>query len=233
MFSNELYWMKKYELRLWFHWSLFLRIQLTICQHWFRNWLGANQTRNHFLKLWWPKLLTHVYVTKPQWVMEYWGISKYVRLGIYKKINYGKYICSVFKIAIMCSQDYSSAKLVIVSWPFKMLTKYICVDYLKPKFQCKIFACHGKFNALLLFCDFWEIAVDSTYCVIQILITFTEYCPCSIIPPTILAKYSQLPVSCHNLDHQLCHSVAGLWWCLDLNQLGQFCTYARGVDSCN
>ena len=35
-FSNAFYWMKLYEFRLKFHWSLFLRVQLTISQHWFR-----------------------------------------------------------------------------------------------------------------------------------------------------------------------------------------------------
>ena len=35
-FSNVFSWMKMYEFRLRFHWSLFLRFQSTIFQHWFR-----------------------------------------------------------------------------------------------------------------------------------------------------------------------------------------------------
>ena len=35
-FSNGFSWMKMLEFRLRFHWSLFLRFQLTIIQHWFR-----------------------------------------------------------------------------------------------------------------------------------------------------------------------------------------------------
>ena len=35
-FSNAFSWMKMYEFRLRFYWSLFLRVQLTIFQHWFR-----------------------------------------------------------------------------------------------------------------------------------------------------------------------------------------------------
>ena len=35
-FSNAFSWMKIYEFWLRFHWSVFLRIQLTIFQHWFR-----------------------------------------------------------------------------------------------------------------------------------------------------------------------------------------------------
>ena len=35
-FSNAFSWMKMFEYRSKFHWSLFLRVQLTISQHWFR-----------------------------------------------------------------------------------------------------------------------------------------------------------------------------------------------------
>ena len=46
-----------------YHWNLFSRTQLTICQHWFRKWLGTEQVTSHFLnRLWaycWPSLLTH------------------------------------------------------------------------------------------------------------------------------------------------------------------------------
>ena len=35
-FSNGFPWMKMHEFRLTFHWSLFLGVQLTIIQHWFR-----------------------------------------------------------------------------------------------------------------------------------------------------------------------------------------------------
>ena len=35
-FSNEFSWRKMFEFRLRFHWNLFLRVQLTIFQHWFR-----------------------------------------------------------------------------------------------------------------------------------------------------------------------------------------------------
>ena len=35
-FSSAFSWMKMYKFRLKFHWSLFLRVQLTIFQHWFR-----------------------------------------------------------------------------------------------------------------------------------------------------------------------------------------------------
>ena len=52
-FSNAFSWMKIYEFWLIFHWSLFPRGQLTIFQHWFRQWLGAVQATSHYLKQWW------------------------------------------------------------------------------------------------------------------------------------------------------------------------------------
>ena len=45
--------MKMFEYRLKFHWSLFLRVQLTIFQHWFRKWLGAVHATSHYLNQWW------------------------------------------------------------------------------------------------------------------------------------------------------------------------------------
>ena len=52
-YSNAFLWMKIYEFRLKFHWSLFPRVQLTIFQHWFRWWLGADQATSHYLNQWW------------------------------------------------------------------------------------------------------------------------------------------------------------------------------------
>ena len=51
--SNTLSWMKMYEFQLRFHWNLFLRVKLTIFQHWFRLWLGADQGTCHYLNQWW------------------------------------------------------------------------------------------------------------------------------------------------------------------------------------
>ena len=42
-------WMRMLEFCLKFHGSLFLRVQLTISQHWFRWWLGAWSAPSHYL----------------------------------------------------------------------------------------------------------------------------------------------------------------------------------------
>ena len=70
-FSNAFSWMKIYEFQLMFHWSLFLRVELTIFQHWLRQWLCAHQATCHYLNQWWWSLLTHICVTRPQWVKRH------------------------------------------------------------------------------------------------------------------------------------------------------------------
>ena len=52
-FSIAFSWMKIFEYRLKLHWNLFLRVQLTIFQHWFRWWLGVSQATSHYLNQWW------------------------------------------------------------------------------------------------------------------------------------------------------------------------------------
>ena len=62
IFSKAFSWMKMYEFRLRFHWSLFLRVQLTIFQHWFRRWLGADQATSHYLNQW-CLIYWHIYAS--------------------------------------------------------------------------------------------------------------------------------------------------------------------------
>ena len=69
-FSNAFSWMKIDEFQLMFHWSLFLSVELTIFQHWFRRWLGTDQATSHYLNQWRWSFLTHICVTRPQWVNE-------------------------------------------------------------------------------------------------------------------------------------------------------------------
>ena len=67
-FSNTFIWMKSVRLRFEFHWSLFPRVQLTISQHWFRKWLGAEQATSHYLNQCWPSSLTHICGTRGRWL---------------------------------------------------------------------------------------------------------------------------------------------------------------------
>ena len=70
-FWNAFSWMKIYQFRWRFHWNLFPRVQLTIFQHWFRQWLGAGQATSHYLNQWW---------------LVYWRI--YASLGLNELTSY-------------------------------------------------------------------------------------------------------------------------------------------------
>ena len=81
-FSNAFSLMKIFEFRLKFHWSLFLSVQLTLFQHWFRWWLGAVQATSHYLNQWWSSQPTHICVTRPQWVNSSPPSATYMRQWI-------------------------------------------------------------------------------------------------------------------------------------------------------
>ena len=68
-FSIAFSWMKIFEFRPKFYWSLSLRVQLTILQRWFRHWLGAVRPCDKPLsEQMMVRLPTHICVTRPQWV---------------------------------------------------------------------------------------------------------------------------------------------------------------------
>ena len=67
-FSKEFSWMRILAFWLKFSWTLFLRVQLTISQHWFRHWLGAEQATSHCLNQWWPSSLTNIRGRRWRWV---------------------------------------------------------------------------------------------------------------------------------------------------------------------
>ena len=71
--SNAFSWMKMYEFRLQFQtgWSLFLRFQLTIFQHWFRYYIAWRRPGDKPLsEPMMVSLLTHICATRPQWVKQ-------------------------------------------------------------------------------------------------------------------------------------------------------------------
>ena len=67
-FSNQCSWMKMIEFQFQFHWNMFLAVQLTISQHWFRWWLVAVQATSHNLDQCWPCSLMHICGTRGRWV---------------------------------------------------------------------------------------------------------------------------------------------------------------------
>ena len=86
--SNAFSWITMLEFRLEFHWNLFLGVQFTIFQHWFREWLGADQATSHYLNQWWLNYrrifasLGLIELTKPLifhwfsvWLWHIWFLS--------------------------------------------------------------------------------------------------------------------------------------------------------------
>ena len=68
-------WMKMFILRLKFHWSLFLRVLLTILQRWFRYWRGTIQETSHYLNQWWL-VNQHIYGSLGLNELTYWGLNE-------------------------------------------------------------------------------------------------------------------------------------------------------------
>ena len=88
-FSSAFSWMKTFEFRLKFQWSLFLGVKLSIFQHWCRWWLGAVQATSHYLNQWW---------------LVYWRI--YASLGLNELTHRGwlMHIC-INKLTIIGSDN--------------------------------------------------------------------------------------------------------------------------------
>ena len=70
-FKGIFSWMKIYEFRIISHWSFFLQVKLITFHHWFRQWLGADQATKPLFEPVVVSLLTHLCVTRPQWVKEH------------------------------------------------------------------------------------------------------------------------------------------------------------------
>ena len=71
-FSNAFSWKKMIKFLFKFHWNLFPWVQLTISQHWFSKWLGAEQATSHLLNQWWPSLMTNIFVLGGDEIIECW-----------------------------------------------------------------------------------------------------------------------------------------------------------------
>ena len=113
-------WMKMLEFRFNFHWSLFLRVQLTTSQHWFRYWLGAGQATSHYLNQWW---------------LVHWRI--YVSLGLNELTQYSVVPVNFSKMLTTDTRTVPNAGLVvyfvnknhILSQLFQCSMKHVLLDH--------------------------------------------------------------------------------------------------------
>ena len=69
--SNAFSWMKMHEFRVRLHWSLFPRAQLTIFQHLVQIMAWRRPDDKTLSEPMMVSLLTHICVTRPQWVKPY------------------------------------------------------------------------------------------------------------------------------------------------------------------
>ena len=130
-FSNGFLWMKMYEFWLKFHWSLFLRVQLTISQHWFREWFGAGQVTSHYLNQCWPSSLTDIFGTRGRGVNTLalgrfeWNFVKVIFKQILVIGGWG-FSC---EISLRCfSQDLTNDKsrlVQVVAWCRQTISHYL------------------------------------------------------------------------------------------------------------
>ena len=114
-FSNTFSWMKMYDFHLRFHRNLFLRFELTIFQHCFRWWLGADQATSHYLNQWWLVYwcmyaslgLNELIKAKTfsfHWLIEAWWCHMYV-----------KCLCNRL-VACLVPSHYLNQRWTTVSW---------------------------------------------------------------------------------------------------------------------
>ena len=122
-FSSAFSWMKMYEFRLRFHWSLFLRVQLIIFQRCSDN--GLTPTSRQAII--WPmvvSLMMHICVTQPQWVIgNFMAISRQSQ-GVYRMthlyvihwrepcIGHSAYQLGIWHIRINCNFWRQSSTLL-------------------------------------------------------------------------------------------------------------------------
>ena len=103
-FSDAFSWMKMYKVRLKFHWSLFPRVRLTRFQHWFITaWRRPGDKRLSEPMI--ISLLTHICVTRPQWVNTVFCVcvwqAKYYHWNIgthtYTGLNHWQSLFRIFR----------------------------------------------------------------------------------------------------------------------------------------
>ena len=91
-FSNVCSWIKNFVFWFELHWSLFLRVQLAINEHWFGWQFGAYSVPNHYLNQWRSSSPTHICGIRGRWVLFFtlvWQNRRFtINMRGYLKWNY-------------------------------------------------------------------------------------------------------------------------------------------------
>ena len=128
-FSNAFSSMKMTKLWFKFHWNMFSGVQLTISQHWFRWWLGAEQATSHYLNQWWPSSLTHICGTRGKWVkqslrsLSYWWRSYSAQIFVLVMLPHG-----IFYVSVHFYRNQTTETLLKHFWVIYLLHLCSCVE---------------------------------------------------------------------------------------------------------
>ena len=109
-FSNAFSWMKMYEYHFRFHWSLFLRFELTIFQHWLRWCHDAWSVPSHYLDQWWL-VYWCIYVSHSLSELSIWCSNQ-------KSAGPVLTHWPLWDFAIMINWEFSNSYQEFVSWAF-------------------------------------------------------------------------------------------------------------------
>ena len=108
---------KMIEFRLQSHWCWCLRVQLTIRQHWIRQWYGDEKVTNHYLNQCSPSSMTHICVTRSQRVKGYSNSQCW-----YQSAHFSILWCDGYVICLLRSK-YQSPTLTPTKKPKNKKTK--------------------------------------------------------------------------------------------------------------
>ena len=103
LFSDAFLWMKSFVFWLKFHWSLFLRIQLIITQHWFRQWLSDKKATSRYLNQCWPKSLMQICGNIGVWINVFFHLRKAIYDNPQTMLIHDRRRC--LQISLQCLTD--------------------------------------------------------------------------------------------------------------------------------
>ena len=110
-------WMKSFVFWLKFHWRLFLRVQWTINQRWFRKWLGVEKATSHYLNQCWSNSLKHICGTRGRWFNSLFIEAKRRAYGY---ISYG----SGKGFSLMTPGHYLNQRRRLIHWTLRIKAQW-------------------------------------------------------------------------------------------------------------
>ena len=139
--SNGFSWMRNIVFWSTFHFSLFLRVQLTITQHWFRYWFVDYSAPSHHVNQCWPDSLTHICCTRGDELSHLLICVRFCRSHL-RRHNWNTFQFSAKKLWTISTHKGLAKKLysnIIYNWIIRV---NICLRGLSRKVLFE-FACRS------------------------------------------------------------------------------------------